>query len=171
MPLLFISKHMINIDFIMAYRRMTPCLSSILCLFLLFSTPKWLISTIARATPMMVSGLMVLDMTMGVCAGVTEESSTQVTGIMENRWAKHNKFMPILFIYTYTHTQHGEGEHVWIVEHTDRSQYPLCNRYTGQWVRGKRHGQGTFHYARYSITEFSSCFNIMSKHLPLPVPS
>ena len=28
------------------------------------------------------------------------------------------------------------------------SQFPLCNRYVGEWRNGQREGQGTFHYAR-----------------------
>ena len=28
------------------------------------------------------------------------------------------------------------------------SQFPLCNRYVGEWRDGQREGQGTFHYAR-----------------------
>ena len=63
--------------------------------------------------------------------------------------------------------QNGQGEHVWFMNTMggDNSQvrtslrtshykphpspqYPLSNRYNGQWVEGVREGQGTFHYAR-----------------------
>ena len=36
------------------------------------------------------------------------------------------------------------------VTHSVRSsiQFPLCNRYVGEWRDGLREGQGTFYYAR-----------------------
>ncbi|XP_058476758.1 radial spoke head 10 homolog B [Solea solea] len=43
--------------------------------------------------------------------------------------------------------QHGKGTHVWILRRTDISQYCRSNRYTGDFVQGQRHGQGTFFYA------------------------
>lgn len=43
--------------------------------------------------------------------------------------------------------QHGRGTHVWILRRVDGSQYSQSNRYTGDFVQGQRHGQGTFFYA------------------------
>lgn len=49
--------------------------------------------------------------------------------------------------------QHGRGTHVWILKQADGSQYFLSNRYTGDFVQGQRHGQGTFYFANGAIYE------------------
>ncbi|XP_070555862.1 radial spoke head 10 homolog B-like [Ptychodera flava] len=43
--------------------------------------------------------------------------------------------------------QHGHGEHTWYLKRVPGSQYPLRNRYVGDFFRGMRHGNGTFYYA------------------------
>jgi hypothetical protein len=42
---------------------------------------------------------------------------------------------------------HGYGTYVWGLKALDVSQFPLKNRYEGEWVDGKRHGFGTYQYA------------------------
>ncbi|XP_040885363.1 radial spoke head 10 homolog B [Toxotes jaculatrix] len=49
--------------------------------------------------------------------------------------------------------QHGQGTHVWILRRAYGSQYSQCNRYTGDFVQGQRHGLGTFYYAGGAIYE------------------
>ena len=43
--------------------------------------------------------------------------------------------------------QHGLGQHVWFVRRVPGSQYALRNTYNGEFVKGIRHGYGTFYYA------------------------
>ncbi|XP_039935141.1 radial spoke head 10 homolog B-like [Hirundo rustica] len=43
--------------------------------------------------------------------------------------------------------QHGYGIHTWFLERMEMSQYSLRNEYMGDFVKGKRHGHGTFIYA------------------------
>ncbi|XP_071402286.1 radial spoke head 10 homolog B [Centroberyx affinis] len=43
--------------------------------------------------------------------------------------------------------QHGRGAHTWFLRRVDGSQYPQRNEYSGDFVEGQRHGQGTFCYA------------------------
>ncbi|XP_039991891.1 radial spoke head 10 homolog B [Xiphias gladius] len=43
--------------------------------------------------------------------------------------------------------QHGRGTHAWILRRANGSQYSQSNQYTGDFVQGQRHGQGTFCYA------------------------
>nr|XP_031361993.1 radial spoke head 10 homolog B [Lonchura striata domestica]XP_031361994.1 radial spoke head 10 homolog B [Lonchura striata domestica] len=43
--------------------------------------------------------------------------------------------------------QHGSGIHTWFLKKMDLSQYPLRNEYVGDFVKGERHGHGTFLYA------------------------
>ncbi|XP_034426886.1 radial spoke head 10 homolog B [Hippoglossus hippoglossus] len=49
--------------------------------------------------------------------------------------------------------QHGRGTHIWMLRRTDGSQYFHNNRYTGDYVKGQRHGQGTFFYAGGAVYE------------------
>ncbi|XP_076615381.1 radial spoke head 10 homolog B [Chaetodon auriga] len=49
--------------------------------------------------------------------------------------------------------QHGRGTHVWILRQANGSQYSQSNQYTGDFVQGHRHGQGTFYYAGGAIYE------------------
>jgi hypothetical protein len=49
---------------------------------------------------------------------------------------------------------HGEGTHTWCAPEPkpdqafkDTTSQQLNNRYTGQWLKGTRHGKGTFYYA------------------------
>ncbi|XP_077991620.1 radial spoke head 10 homolog B-like [Glandiceps talaboti] len=43
--------------------------------------------------------------------------------------------------------QHGHGEHTWYLKRVPGSQYPLRNQYVGDFVRGMRHGVGSFYFA------------------------
>ena len=48
--------------------------------------------------------------------------------------------------------QSGRGEHVWLDKAAldcawAGSPRHMCNRYTGDWLAGCRHGSGTFVYA------------------------
>ncbi|XP_066053860.1 radial spoke head 10 homolog B-like [Chamaea fasciata] len=47
--------------------------------------------------------------------------------------------------------QHGSGIHTWFLDKTEMSQYPLWNEYMGDFVKGERHGRGTFIYANGDI--------------------
>ena len=47
----------------------------------------------------------------------------------------------------YNGTQHGTGEYSWYLKRVRNSQYPLRNKYAGEFVEGERHGVGVFHYA------------------------
>lgn len=49
--------------------------------------------------------------------------------------------------------QHGNGTHIWILKRQDGSQYSRSNKYVGEFVYGKRHGQGTFYYADGAVYE------------------
>ncbi|XP_074520019.1 radial spoke head 10 homolog B isoform X2 [Halichoeres trimaculatus] len=49
--------------------------------------------------------------------------------------------------------QHGRGTHTWILRRADGSQYIKNNQYTGDFLRGQRHGQGTFYYAGGAVYE------------------
>ncbi|XP_074475407.1 radial spoke head 10 homolog B isoform X2 [Sebastes fasciatus] len=49
--------------------------------------------------------------------------------------------------------QHGRGTHVWILRRADLSHYSQSNHYSGDFVQGQRHGQGTFYYAGGPIYE------------------
>ena len=39
------------------------------------------------------------------------------------------------------------GQHIWFLRRVAGSQYPLRNMYDGEFVKGLRHGNGTFYYA------------------------
>nr|XP_013806363.1 PREDICTED: radial spoke head 10 homolog B2-like [Apteryx mantelli mantelli] len=43
--------------------------------------------------------------------------------------------------------QHGFGTHIWFLRRMPLSQYPLRNKYIGDFVNGDRHGHGRFVYA------------------------
>ncbi|XP_053813088.1 radial spoke head 10 homolog B-like isoform X2 [Vidua chalybeata] len=43
--------------------------------------------------------------------------------------------------------QHGSGMHTCFLKRMEMSQYPLQNKYVGDFVKGERHGRGTFLYA------------------------
>ncbi|NXT12448.1 R10B2 protein, partial [Prunella fulvescens] len=43
--------------------------------------------------------------------------------------------------------QHGSGMHTWFLKRMEMSQYSLRNEYVGDFVKGERHGHGTFLYA------------------------
>ncbi|XP_062444682.1 radial spoke head 10 homolog B-like isoform X1 [Rhea pennata] len=43
--------------------------------------------------------------------------------------------------------QHGFGTHIWFLQRMPLSQYPLRNKYIGDFVNGNRHGHGRFIYA------------------------
>ncbi|NXT68819.1 R10B2 protein, partial [Chaetops frenatus] len=43
--------------------------------------------------------------------------------------------------------QHGSGIHTWFLKRMLMSQYTLRNEYVGDFVKGERHGHGTFIYA------------------------
>ncbi|NXB69874.1 R10B2 protein, partial [Donacobius atricapilla] len=47
--------------------------------------------------------------------------------------------------------QHGSGTHKWFLERVEMSQYALQNEYVGDFVRGERHGRGTFIYASEEV--------------------
>uniref|UniRef100_A0A8C3QYU1 Radial spoke head 10 homolog B2 n=1 Tax=Cyanoderma ruficeps TaxID=181631 RepID=A0A8C3QYU1_9PASS len=47
--------------------------------------------------------------------------------------------------------QHGSGIHTWFLDKTEMFQYPLRNEYMGDFVKGERHGRGTFVYANGDI--------------------
>ncbi|KAM4892236.1 radial spoke head 10 homolog B [Sylvia borin] len=47
--------------------------------------------------------------------------------------------------------QHGSGIHTWFLDKREMSQYPLRNEYMGDFVKGERHGLGTFIYANGDI--------------------
>ncbi|XP_034563475.1 radial spoke head 10 homolog B isoform X2 [Notolabrus celidotus] len=49
--------------------------------------------------------------------------------------------------------QHGQGTHTWILRRADGSQYIKSNQYTGDFIQGQRHGQGTFYYAGGAVYE------------------
>ncbi|CAK6978754.1 radial spoke head 10 homolog B [Scomber scombrus] len=49
--------------------------------------------------------------------------------------------------------QHGRGTQTWILRRMDGSQYCQSNQYTGDFVRGQRHGRGSFSYAGGAIYE------------------
>ena len=49
--------------------------------------------------------------------------------------------------------QHGRGTQIWMLRRTDGSQYSQNNRYTGDYLRGQRHGQGRFFYAGGGVYE------------------
>ncbi|XP_058671751.1 radial spoke head 10 homolog B-like [Ammospiza nelsoni] len=43
--------------------------------------------------------------------------------------------------------QHGSGMHTWFFKRMDLSKYSLWNEYAGNFVKGERHGHGTFLYS------------------------
>ncbi|CAH1773311.1 unnamed protein product, partial [Owenia fusiformis] len=43
--------------------------------------------------------------------------------------------------------QHGVGQHIWFLHRVPGSQYPMRNMYDGDFVKGLRHGSGSFLYA------------------------
>ncbi|XP_068610987.1 radial spoke head 10 homolog B [Brachionichthys hirsutus] len=43
--------------------------------------------------------------------------------------------------------QHGGGTHTWTPRHADGARFSPCNRYTGGFLQGRRHGRGAFCYA------------------------
>ncbi|XP_021267280.1 radial spoke head 10 homolog B2 isoform X2 [Numida meleagris] len=47
--------------------------------------------------------------------------------------------------------QHGYGTHIWFLKRMPASQYPLRNKYTGDFVNGERHGRGRFIYASGAV--------------------
>ncbi|KAM7038646.1 radial spoke head 10 homolog B isoform 1-T2 [Acridotheres tristis] len=47
--------------------------------------------------------------------------------------------------------QHGSGTHRWFSKRVAMSQYSLWNEYVGDFVKGERHGHGTFIYADGSM--------------------
>ncbi|KAM9837984.1 radial spoke head 10 homolog B [Aulostomus maculatus] len=49
--------------------------------------------------------------------------------------------------------QHGQGKHIWFLLRLHGSQYCQMNQYTGDFVQGERHGQGTFDYTDGEIYE------------------
>ncbi|XP_034414068.1 radial spoke head 10 homolog B isoform X2 [Cyclopterus lumpus] len=49
--------------------------------------------------------------------------------------------------------QHGRGTHVWVMRRAHGSRYSQSNHYTGDFVQGQRHGQGTLYYANGAIYE------------------
>ncbi|XP_068439646.1 radial spoke head 10 homolog B isoform X2 [Clinocottus analis] len=49
--------------------------------------------------------------------------------------------------------QHGRGTHVCVERRADGSQYSQSNQYTGDFVQGQTHGQGTLYYASGAICE------------------
>lgn len=49
--------------------------------------------------------------------------------------------------------QHGQGTQIWTRRRVDGSQYSQCNKYTGDFAQGQRHGQGTFYYAGGAVYE------------------
>lgn len=49
--------------------------------------------------------------------------------------------------------QHGIGRHDWFVKRVAGSQYSARNTYDGKFVKGIRHGYGTFYYANGSKYE------------------
>lgn len=55
--------------------------------------------------------------------------------------------LEILFFKRTIFFQHGHGTHIWILKRMPVSQYPLRNKYIGDFVNGERHGYGKFIYA------------------------
>ncbi|NXV06421.1 RS10B protein, partial [Cettia cetti] len=47
--------------------------------------------------------------------------------------------------------QHGSGIHTWFLDKMQMSQYSLRNEYVGDFVKGERHGYGTYIYASGEI--------------------
>nr|XP_009681641.1 PREDICTED: radial spoke head 10 homolog B isoform X3 [Struthio camelus australis] len=47
--------------------------------------------------------------------------------------------------------QHGFGTHIWFLKRMPLSQYPLRNKYVGDFVNGDRHGHGRFIYASGAV--------------------
>lgn len=47
----------------------------------------------------------------------------------------------------------GIGEYTWYLQRFSGSQYPARNRYVGEWLDGKRQGQGTYFYASGAVYE------------------
>lgn len=45
----------------------------------------------------------------------------------------------------------GYGVHIWRVKAVKYHQFPMFNLYRGGFKEGKRHGEGTFFYARYAV--------------------
>ncbi|XP_059717436.1 radial spoke head 10 homolog B-like [Haemorhous mexicanus] len=43
--------------------------------------------------------------------------------------------------------QHGSGIHSWLLKRMETSKYSLWNEYSGDFVKGERHGHGTFLYS------------------------
>ncbi|CAF3897884.1 unnamed protein product [Adineta steineri] len=43
--------------------------------------------------------------------------------------------------------QQGHGIHIWYIIRAEESQYALRNYYEGNFLNGRRHGQGTFYYS------------------------
>ncbi|XP_036248066.1 radial spoke head 10 homolog B-like isoform X1 [Molothrus ater] len=43
--------------------------------------------------------------------------------------------------------QHGSGMHTWFLKRMEMSKYSLLNEYAGNFVKGERHGHGTFLYS------------------------
>lgn len=49
--------------------------------------------------------------------------------------------------------KHGRGTHVWMLRKMELYQYCQNNQYTGEFVQGQRHGQGTFYYVGGAMYE------------------
>ena len=57
------------------------------------------------------------------------------------------------FVLFIPYLQHGLGQHIWFLKRVAGSQYPLRNMFDGEFVKGLRHGHGTFYYANGSRYE------------------
>ncbi len=59
---------------------------------------------------------------------------------------------------------HGQGEHVWLGERTKfaGTERQMCNRYVGNFVAGKREGQGSFYFSNGS--RYTGEFKNNQKH-------
>ncbi|CAF1308496.1 unnamed protein product [Rotaria sordida] len=58
--------------------------------------------------------------------------------------------------------QNGHGIHIWYIIRAEESQYALRNYYEGNFVDGRRHGQGTFYYS--SGTKYIGEWKADQKH-------
>lgn len=58
--------------------------------------------------------------------------------------------------------QNGHGIHIWYIIRAEESQYALRNYYEGNFLDGRRHGQGTFYYS--SGTKYVGEWKADQKH-------
>ncbi|CAF1078293.1 unnamed protein product [Rotaria sp. Silwood1] len=58
--------------------------------------------------------------------------------------------------------QNGHGIHIWYIIRAEESQYALRNYYEGNFLDGRRHGQGTFYYS--SGTKYIGDWKADQKH-------